>query len=316
MITVWEEAAIVSLFGKDVYLWGLLCALGALGFMGILLLIKGNSKLTRDTRYITYFLSLVLGIVLSRVLYCTLDRTLGSSIPFHAWFRLDAGGFSMFGALAGVTLAAFLSARFTKQSFGSVADVALPAFLAFVAFERVGEHWIPDFGISRQLETEWLANSILAVKGDYGVSYLATYFLEAAAAVILLIILLADLKRSTRDGNTALLFLLLFGAVQTLLESLRYDYHISISFVGLQQILSFVLIAVATIILARRNMKAQKRLSILALVLLPVIIGLCVLLEFGLDRTAINKFLLYGVFVLLLCVPVVLGLRLRKSETV
>lgn len=311
---MWEEASVISLFGKDVYLWGLLCAVGTMCFLLVLLFTERNSKLTKGTWCLTGFLSLLLGVALSRVFYCLLDRSLGTRIPFHAWFRLDSGGFSMFGALAGVAIAAFLSARFTKQSFGAVADITLPAFLAFVAFERVGEHWIPDFGISRQLETEWLANSFLAVKGDYGVSYLATYFFEAAAAISLLIILLADLKKNTRNGNTALLFLLLFGAVQTLLESLRYDYHISISFVGLQQIFSFVLIAIATIILARRNMKAQKHLSVLASILLPVIIGLCVLLEFGLDRTAINKFLLYGIFVLLLCVPVFLGLRLRKSE--
>lgn len=311
---MWEEASVISLFGKDVYLWGLLCALGSLCFLLVLLFTEHNTKLIKGTWCLTGLLSLVLGVVLSRVFYCLLDRSLGTRIPFHAWFRLDGGGFSMFGALAGVVLAAFLSAAFTKQSFAAVADVSLPAFLAFVAFERVGEHWIPDFGISRQLEAEWMANSFLAVKGDYGVSYLATYFLEAVAAIILLVILLVSLKKSTRDGNTALLFLLLFGAVQTLLESLRYDYHISISFVGLQQILSFVLIAIATIILARRNMKTQKRLSILSLILLPVIIGLCVLLEFGLDRTAINKFLLYGVFILLLCVPVTLALRLRKED--
>lgn len=311
---MWEEASVVSLFGKDIYLWGLFCALGALFSLLVLLFTERHSKLSKGTWCLTGFLSLVLGVVLSRVFYCLLDRSLGTRIPFHAWFRLDGGGFSMFGALAGVALAAFLSALITRQSFGAIADVLLPAFLAFVAFERVGEHWIPDFGVSRQLEAEWMANSFLAVKGEYGVSYLATYFLEAAAAIVLLVILLTSLKKASRDGNTALLFLLLFGAVQTLLESLRYDYHISISFVGLQQILSFVLIAIAIILLARREMKNRKRLSILSLILLPVIIGLCVLLEFGLDRTAISKFLLYGIFILLLCVPVTLGLRLLRSQ--
>lgn len=310
---MWDEVSKVSLFGQDVYVWGLCCAIGALLFVLSLHLMEKPSRLKKGTSSLLGLMSLIAGFLFSRVLFCLLDRSLGFGIPLNAWYRIDGGGASMFGALGGVILACWLVSSVTDQSFSCVADLAAPAFLLFVMAERIGEHWIPDFGVSRQLEGEWISGSFLAVQGEYGAAYLATYFLEAACALILFIILTAVLRKEHRDGRVGFLFLLLFGASQTLMESLRYDYHISISFVGLQQILAYILIIIAVIIAAVRYGKKLRGLSAAALVSLPVTVGLLILLEFALDRTAISKYLLYPLFILMLAVPVTLALLLTKS---
>ena len=310
---MWDEVSKVSLFGQDVYVWGLCCAIGALLFVLSLHLMEKPSRVKKGTSSLLGLVSLIAGFLFSRVLFCLLDRSLGFGIPLNAWYRVDGGGASMFGALGGVILACWLVSSVTDQSFSCVADLAAPAFLLFVIAERIGEHWIPDFGVSRQLEGEWISGSFLAVQGEYGAAYLATYFLEAACALILFIILTAALRKEHRDGRVGFLFLLLFGASQTLMESLRYDYHISISFVGLQQILAYILIIIAVIIAAVRYGKKLHGLSAAALVSLPVTVGLLILLEFALDRTAISKYLLYPLFILMLAVPVTLALLLTKS---
>lgn len=310
---MWDEVSKISLFGQDVYVWGLCCAIGALLFVLSLHLMEKPSRLKKGTSSLLGLMSLIAGFLFSRVLFCLLDRSLGFGIPLNAWYRIDGGGASMFGALGGVILACWLVSSVTDQSFSCVADLAAPAFLLFVMAERIGEHWIPDFGVSRQLEGEWISGSFLAVQGEYGAAYLATYFLEAACALILFIILTAALRKEHRDGRVGFLFLLLFGASQTLMESLRYDYHISISFVGLQQILAYILIIIAVIIAAVRYGKKLRGLSAAALVSLPVTVGLLILLEFALDRTAISKYLLYPLFILMLAVPVTLALLLTKS---
>jgi len=43
-------------------------------------------------------------------------------------------------------------------------------------------------------------------------------------------------------------------------------------------------------------------------------VGLAVLLEFFLDRTTINKLLIYAAYLLVAAVPAVLGIRLRGAD--
>lgn len=311
---MWEEAAKLTLVGREVYVWGLCCAIGALLFLFTLHLFEKPAGLKKGSASLLGFVSLISGFLFARVLFCLLDRSLGFGIPFSAWYRVDGGGFSLFGALIGVVIACRLTATVTDQSFASMADVSAPAFLMFTVAERIGEHWIPDFGISRQLEGEWISGTFLAVRGDYGTAYLATYWLEAAFALILFAVLAAALPGRNRAGYTGFLFLLLFGASQTLAESLRYDYHISISFVGLQQIMACILIVIAVIIAVSGVFGKRRGLSLAALISLPLTVGLLILLEFALDRTDISKYLLYPLFILILAVPVFLALKLWKSR--
>lgn len=311
---MWDEAAKVSLWGHNVYLFGLCCAIGAFLFILSLHLSEKKAELKKGTASLLGAVSVVAGFLCSRVLFCLLDRSLGFSIPFSAWFRVDGGGFSMFGVLVGVILACRLTATVTDQPFSGVADLASPSFLLFVASERIGEQWIPDFGISRQLEGKWISGTFMAVQGDYGAAYLATYFLEALFALILYGMLTVSLFRKKRPGHTFLLFLLFFGASQTLAESLRYDYHISISFVGLQQIMACLLIVIAVIVIAADTFRNHRSLALIALISLPVTIGLLILLEFALDRTVISKYLLYPVFILMLALPLTPALLLEKSR--
>ena len=143
---------------------------------------------------------------------------------------------------------------------------------------------------------------------------LATYLIESFAALVLALILLRDLnKKEGRAGNTFLLFLLLFGASQVILESLRFDQHMHLSFVGLQQIIAVLLLAAGVIVLALRHMKDKRGTAIAALILLPVTAAAGVGLEFAIDRTTVNRFLLYAVFILLMAAPAALGVRLRKE---
>ena len=54
-------------------------------------------------------------------------------------------------------------------------------------------------------------------------------------------------------------------------------------------------------------------LAVAALIAIPLTVGLGVLIEFMIDRTRISHYLLYLAFLLVVAVPVVLGIRLRKE---
>ena len=110
--------------------------------------------------------------------------------------------------------------------------------------------------------------------------------------------------------------MLLFGGAQILLESLRYDQHMTIkAYVKLQQVIAMMLLGMGVIILAIRGWRQHRKLAVAALAFIPLCVGAGVGIEFMIDRTAVSHYLLYAAFLLVVGVQVGLGLKLRK-ETV
>ena len=125
------------------------------------------------------------------------------------------------------------------------------SLLPLVAAERIGENRMDYFDISRTLDSSFLKGSFLAVGEDE--IYLATYYVAAAVAVILFVVLLVSAARCGMNGGLTIRFLLLFGAASIITESLRYDFFLSISFVGLQQVAAALMLALGVILAIRHN---------------------------------------------------------------
>ena len=310
---MWDEAEMTVLLGVPVYTFGLFSALGALAAL-ITAVCLAKKKNANPGGGLLCFLGMAIGgFLMSRVFYCVLDQRLGAMVPLRYWGAFTAGGFSMFGLLAGAVLGAKAVEKAAGLPKNAALDAAALCFLAFAALERVGEYAIEDFGLSRPLVGDLLKNTFLSVQDEYA-AYLATYRLEAAAAAVLYLVLMRDLSRSRKDGKTFILFLLLFGASQTLLESLRYDQQLRLSFVGLQQVMAMAALGLCVLFLAYRQKKRRPRLALLAALSVPLAVGLGVALEFAIDRTTVNRYLLYLLFGIVLAVPTALGIRLRKEE--
>ena len=135
--------------------------------------------------------------------------------------------------------------------------------------------------------------------------------------LVLFVILLIDVLKAHKPGHTFLKYMLLFGATQIIMESLRYDGHMTVrSFVRMEQIFSMVLLGVAVIILAVRNWREHRHLALAALISIPVVTGIAIGIEFAIDRTDMNRLLLYIVFAVLVAVPAAMGFRLLKEDRV
>ena len=219
----------------------------------------------------------------------------------------------MMGLVAGVLLAAWLTAKLTRQKAGLTLDIASCALPMFMALERVGEDRIPEFDYSRRLMTTFLNDTFLTIS-DYDGYYLATCRLAAIVMLILGAVLIWDMTRSKRDGDTCLMFLLLFGGCSVILESLRYDRFLSITFVGLEHVMAALYMGIGVIILALRAKKRQRKLAIAAVISVFAAAGIAIGLEFALDRTGFNALLIYVFYILVISVPVTLGLILRRKE--
>ena len=315
MMELREDAAVTSFLGAQVYSFGLWAALGLVLAAAVLVLLEKKLKKQSGTAALQSVLCIVCGLILSRVFFGLLDASLGGIMPVWAMARLNVGGYSLYGALAGACAGMALAAGIRKQTVWGYLDMLAPAFLIFTACERLGEGSIEGFGLSRGLTQAFLYQPWLAVADDYDTWFLMTWRPEFVIAVILFVILLFDAMKKHRDGHTFLKYMMLFGATQVIMESLRYDGHMTVrSFVRMEQIFSMVLLGVAVIILAIRQWKNHKLLAAAALLSIPAVTGLAVGIEFMIDRTDTSRLLLYAVFIVLIAVPACLGFRLLKED--
>lgn len=308
-----EEAVIIEVFGVRVYAFGLYVMLGTICSMITLGVLAKAYRLKPGGAPLTALLAMVCGIVCSRLTFCLLNQELGKMTPVSFWPQLAGGGWSMFGLIGGVLLGGWIASRILREKTGKILDILGVSILPVIIAERIAENRIEDFDISRALDSKLLANSFLAVGKDE--PCLATYYVAAATALVLFIFLLFRFSRGTAYGDTAVAFLLLFGASSIVLESLRYDRFLSISFVGLQQILAAVMLAAGTTAAFIRGRAQKPRLAVAAMISIPLVIGIVLGLEFALDRTTWNKMLLYAAMILTVGTPAVMGLKLLNKGT-
>lgn len=307
---LYEEAARVSLFGFEVYAYGLYVALGVCAAAVMLALLCRQAGYKRGVAALTMALVIPFAFSMSRLLFCLIDADARDLPLFKAFLAFAGGGYSMMGALLGAALGAVIAAKILGVKAVKLLDLLSPALLLFIAIERLGESVLElPFGVSRPLVSEMMQSSILAVQGDYE-SYLSTYLLESFAAFALAVTLQICRRNFRRDGSVLMLMMILFGATQTIFESLRFDAHLRVSFVGIQQVLSMALLIATVLFLAVKAPKGSKKLRVFALLSLPVTLALGILIEFMLDRSGIDRFILYAAFLLVISLPAYLGVRL------
>ena len=314
---MYTQAATFVILGQSVYIYGLFLSVACL-LAGSLLLLKTRKTTSRqkNAAALTCLLSPMLGLFFARLVYVAAEVNFAPFLSFQNAVNLRLGGLSMYGALIGAVLGALISARLGGLKKAEWLDMITPSLFLFIAVARLGEQYT-TLGISRPLVTGVLDHTFLAVRDEFD-AYLRTYLLENAAAIILCAACFVYNKKQRRAGDVFLFGALLFGASQTLFESLRFDAHIRFSFVGLHQVLSAALFSGVLIFLAIRliKQKTHQRLAIISLSLILPLLGAIIGIEFMIDRSQVNKWLSYAIYVTVLIIPCYLGLTMLKRERV
>ncbi len=275
-----------SLFGLQGYAYGLCVSIGAaLLLIGMRFAGRG---LPKGTAGVFGVLAVLFGIVFARALYCAVnwsDFVYNYENPVLAlrWFD---GGMSMPGVIAGLVLAAALTARLMKTRFANVMDaVAVPFGLMMTAL-RFGEQFT-ELGVGAAVDEgfatakwPWLfLESRMGVMVEYRMN---VWLYEALMGlVIFAVAVLCWRKMKNHAGDTALVVLSLYGASQILLESMRDDGHMLIIFLRIGQLAAFLLPAICCGILSRR-VKNKKKV-VIAWIVVVLCVAAVAALEFSLD---------------------------------
>ena len=204
-------------------------------------------------------LAAVLGLILGRLAhwYCQADAYESFAAAF---LNFRVGSFALMGVFAGCLLSAWILKRTgLEPHMGCTLDCMAGAGCLGMALGRLGFFFnASDRGILMEKAGPFVSPVVNPVSGQVELR-LATFLLQAAAAAVIFLVLMALWKRKKRDGDLCLVFLLLYGASQVVLDSTRYDalFLRSNGFVSAVQILSALAIGTAAVVFSVRAVKAR-----------------------------------------------------------
>ena len=301
--------------GAPVTLYGVLTAAAILAFWLLGLLYLRRRQVSGGKAVCWMVCTALLGWLVSRLVFVAcnaayyIDELDGSWAPALCFWD---GGYSMIGAMLGAALGAALAVALTGERSAHMLNAVGLGLPLGIAVLRLAEFFCDtaesgDIGEGRYLEDiDWLDSLLermgLLMQADGDFVYPAC-LAEAAAVLLLcigLIIWLARCRWSVPGADALTVCLVLYGAIQMVLEQIRDDGHLVFHFVHLEQVLALVLLLAGLIIWTKRFLQAETKRPTLAVVWIVslVCIGLAVWACFGVDRWD-NKLLAW----LLLIVP-------------
>ena len=266
--------------------------------------------------------SMVLSLVFARFFhwYCQSDSYTGFTA---AMTNYAEGGYALMGVFLGCVLAAALTRVIClHRNLPEMLDAMSMAACAGMAVGRLSALFnASDRGQVlmnfRSLPIASPVNNAVSGAVEYR---LATFALQSMVALALFIGLAVFYNKGQkrgklRDGDTCLLFLLLYGASQVVLDSTRYDslFFRSNGFVSVVQVLGAVALVLAVILFSRRMVKARgfRAWQILLWLLIGIAIGGAGYMEYYVQRRGNEALFAYSVMSGCLLFVILLTLLIR-----
>jgi prolipoprotein diacylglyceryltransferase len=216
---------------------------------------------------LTLPVALLLSVVISRWVhwYCLTDgyESLSAAMTDYTW-----GGYALMGAFAGCLLTAgIMRLLHVSENLPEMLDCMSIAGGVGIAVGRLASLFnASDRG---QIVAEsWglpFAFPVTNAVSGAAENRLATFMLQSVSTgtivviLVLWMLLAAICRKKLRDGDVTLLFLLMYGACQIILDSTRYDslFMRANGFVSLVQILGLIALLTAIVLFSVRMVKAR-----------------------------------------------------------
>ncbi len=273
----------------SVFPYGLFAAAGVGGMLIAMLLTAPKRSFSQGTVAVFGLLAIPLSLVFSRLLYCLFQLNLFCDTYENPWlmFCIWDGGYSIWGVVPALLLAAWLTAKIQRCSFRSLWDcVSLSSALLF-AMLYAGEGRT-ELGIGKVIDAGFLTSAfpflVLEQKLGVNVEYrLIVYRLQCLACVALFFVMLLSRRKTKAEGILALRFWSVFASMQIFGESLRDDGHMLFIFLRIGQVVAGIVLLCVLIALSRRYRQAGLHMPLFVWPVFVLCLGLIAALEFSLD---------------------------------
>ena len=208
--------------------------------------------------------ALVLSIVLARFFhwYCRADSYTNFTAAMTDY---SSGGYALMGVFLGCFLAALLTRiLFLQRDLPEMLDCMAIAGCAGIAVGRLASLFnASDRGNTVSFESLPFAYPVTNTVSGAVEYRLDTFMIQAMVALALFLILSifyirGNKKNKLRSGDTALIFVLIYGASQVVLDSTRYDslFFRSNGFVSVVQVLGALGLGLGIFAFSKRMVKA------------------------------------------------------------
>ena len=256
-----------TLFGRDVYWYGVLMALGILIGVWLTLREGKRKKLTEDDILDMCLVIIPSGVVGARLYYVIFEWASYASNPIRALYIWE-GGLAIYGAVIGGLIGMFIYSRVKKIRFLKLADCIAPGLVLAQAIGRWGNFFNQEaFGLPiNNGELMWFPFAVY-IEGYHTFNgqpcsnpyHMATFFYESVWCFIVFIILWSCRRKFKHDGDAILSYAALYGLERMFVERLRGDSLYIIkpggsiaAGVRVSEMLSFILVvAIAAFFLIR-----------------------------------------------------------------
>lgn len=267
-------------------------------------------------------------LVCSHLLFCAVRwsyviNDLGRTAAFLVEFW--QGGYTMYGAILGGLLGAFLFAKARRLPVVETLDILMPGMLVLIAAGRFGEQFTMQ-GVASYRAAEGLSVLPFTPVGEWGDPELLVYAYECIFALIALAAVIAVLAFRMPTGRAAETGLAIVSIAQIMMESWRGDELIKFGFVCLNMVCAAVVMAVIFVLRIVRIVRREgwKPWTIARIPLLLLAVGAVVIVEFGFDgkfgiRLANTQlYAIQAVAIAALAASVLIGdgLAMKKQEAV
>lgn len=313
----------------SVFPYGLFIAAGVGCMLIAMLLTAPKRSFSKGTVTVFGLLAIPLSLVFSRLLYCVFQLNLFCDTYENPWLMLCIwdGGYSIWGVIPALLLAAWLTAKMQRCSFRSLWDcVSLSSALLF-AMLYAGEGRT-ELGIGKVIDAGFLTSAIpfLVLEQKLGVNVeyrLIVYRLQCLACVVLFLVMLLSRRKSKAEGILALRFWSIFASIQIFWESLRDDGHMLFIFLRIGQVAAGIVLLWVLIDLSRCYRQAGLHMPWFVWPVFVLCLGLIAALEFSLDgrltigtpSMARDYGLMAVVCVILAAIPCLLTGKLKQNES-
>ena len=313
----------------SVFPYGLFAAAGVGCMLIAMLLTAPKRSFSKGTVTVFGLLAIPLSLVFSRLLYCVFQLNLFCDTYENPWLMLCIwdGGYSIWGVIPALLLAAWLTAKKQRCSFRSLWDcVSLSSALLF-AMLYAGEGRT-ELGIGKVIDTGFLTSAfpflVLEQKLGVNVEYrLIVYRLQCLSCVVLFLVMLLSRRKSKTEGILALRFWSIFASMQIFWESLRDDGHMLFIFLRIGQVAAGIVLLWVLIDLSRCYRQAGLHMPWFVWPVFVLCLGLIAALEFSLDgrltigtpSMARDYGLMAAVCVILAALPCLLTGKLNQNES-
>lgn len=308
------EVNMISLFGWEISLYGLLMLLGCAVAAAWFLIAAGKRGLSASGAAVYCLLSALLGLLLGRAVYCAVRfgrmfyDGMGDFTGFAPFFDFRTGGANIGGMLLGCVLAAPIAAKIGKGKAAAYLDCFVFPGLMLFTLERLLEP-LAGRGYGVFLYDTPLAAFPFALETYMEEFALAVCFLEALLALLLMLSLMFLKKTCRWKGQLFLSALTLFCASQIMPESLRHDDVLFIFIFARVTQICYALMLAGALIAALRVHRVPFKEAALQFILLLLGAGICIGAEFALDKTNLSHVLIYAVMIAALAGMAALILR-------